>query len=664
MLPLLIAGWGCALHPRPVGSGPVGLHEVELPLYRAHPGGDKLYVEATLSDGEPRFFLVDTGSSVSVLRADVARELGLEVRPVGGHLVGLAGATTWNQAELDRISLGALSFHGVEFAVGVPGVPSRAGLVPVAGLLGNNIWGELRLTLDYPANMLRLEAAPMGGLGPHAQPMYFNGQHITTGAVIVAEGGDMVIRQPVLLEVDTGARGLVISGSSGAGLEPLVTEGWEPIYGIGAGDDLPANNFLRQTRRVGVRAVEVGGARVDVDMSATWINFDRSRPPVGPVGMPGLLGHKVLEGHRVILDYPNQQMLLLPGSEEATPRDLHERHLARLRPEREHRVERARLLAWLDRGPEAMRTLRQHLAQDPGDPRAVALLARLVRQEGDPSGALEALMALDAGTLVDVEELIGVVNGLWLDDRGDEALLLARQATAARPGAPHAWVGLADALRASRDPVDARKALAEANRLDENPDGHLLRRAWIASDEGDVFAGLTHVRRLLELHPTGGVALWFYTHQAREAEATTGTAAHRLLRADIQRSIARLHPGDGPLDFLAAAFRELGDEARAQELTESGIARDCASARSATRKANCTAWYLALGGGSLDQAAQQIATALVEEPERAEFLDTLAVVHEALGEDAKAHEAAWRAARQYPDDIYLLWQAERLALQD
>jgi hypothetical protein len=44
-----------------------------------------------------------------------------------------------------------------------------------------------------------------------------------------------------------------------------------------------------------------------------------------------------------------------------------------------------------------------------------------------------------------------------------------------------------------------------------------------------------------------------------------------------------------------------------------------------------------------------------------DLLDTLAVVLEAQGEQGRALEAARAAARTNPSDVYLLWQAHRLA---
>ena len=75
---------------------------------------------------------------------------------------------------------------------------------------------------------------------------------------------------------------------------------------------------------------------------------------------------------------------------------------------------------------------------------------------------------------------------------------------------------------------------------------------------------------------------------------------------------------------------------------------------------NCQAWYQALVRQLLDDARIRIDRAIEASPDRAEFLDTLAMVLEAQGHLAAAKDAATSAAKLAPDDVYLLLQAIRL----
>jgi len=459
-----------------------------------------------------------------------------------------------------------------------------------------------------------------------------------------------------MLEIDTGARGLIVSGISGAGLEHLSTQGVEPLYGVGAGDNLPPSNFIRQTRRVAVQSVTLGGVTVEEPIDATWINFQSGGPQLGPQGMPGLIGHRILDGYNAHFDFSNQRFALTESTRKPEHHDVHEVSLAQLKHAKTANdlIKKARIQVWMEDEKGAQKTLQQFHDKAPSDPRGQILQSRLVRNSGDHAGALAILLELPVEDLVHERELIGVVNALWLTDESERAGQLALSATQSVPKAPNAWVALSDHHRYAGNLAESRQAINKANRLDENPDGHLLRRAWTASMEDDLFGAMTHLRRLLDLYPSGGVTLFFYHH------IVSGTGHMPLLLEDVDRARARLHPGDGPLDFFSSTYRALGEDQLARTLMEEGRTRDCRTDLETYVRANCEAWYLALANEELELAQQNAETAVRLKPHRADFLDTLAMVQEARGDLEAAHNAANKAATMVPDDIYLLWQAARL----
>jgi tetratricopeptide (TPR) repeat protein len=172
--------------------------------------------------------------------------------------------------------------------------------------------------------------------------------------------------------------------------------------------------------------------------------------------------------------------------------------------------------------------------------------------------------------------------------------------------------------------------------------------------DGDVDGALTHLRRLLNLNPSLGYAQWLYT------SVTDDQVREQLVASDLNRAQQRLHPGDEPLDFLAAAWNSLGDLERSNKLMERGLERDCGRANAETSQQNCVAWYQAMGFHELTEARGLIEKALISEPNRPEFMDTMAVVLEAQGELSAARAMAWQAALHSPDDVYLFMQALRL----
>jgi tetratricopeptide (TPR) repeat protein len=644
--------------PAPTSGTLDGPDTAVVDLWRPVAGAEKIYVEADPGDGKTRLFLLDTGAAISVVSKDVAAELGLETEDPGHVLVGLGGQSAWHKATLPALHVGPFTVHDVDVAVDVPGVPDKAGLAPVAGILGNNVWGHFILGIDYPADVLELARPGCLDIPRHAEPVVFDGEHLTAGAVLVADRDGERLKQTVLLEVDTGARGLIIDGLFGTGLEAVATEGEEPIFGVGAGDSLPASNFMQHTRRIPIVAVDVGGRTVKRPLVATWINYERGRSQkVGPSDMPGLLGHQVLEGYRVVLDFPGQRMALTASERPPHQNDMHLRYLAELQADPEAALERADVLISLSRTDEARSELEAFLATHPDDAKAEVLEARLLRQAGELDRALGLLASMAPGTLVDEGEIIGTVNGLWLAGRLADGFRIAEAATRTHPEAPDVWVALSDARRASGDFLGAREAIGEANRLEENPDGHLLRRAWISTQEGDRYGAITFMRELMHLYPAGGVAPWFY------AMEVAGTPEEGMFRNDLGRALGRLHPTDRPFDFLAAAYAELGESAEARNLMTLGRDKDCPLAGNDVSEKNCEAWYLALSQQDLVQARTYIDGAIAADPNRPEFLDTLAVVLLAQGEVEGARDAAWRAASMSPDDVYLLWQAARMDVE-
>jgi tetratricopeptide (TPR) repeat protein len=643
----------------PAAAAPRGPRSGTVPVWRTEPTGTKLFVEADLGDGVPRLFLVDTGASISVLNPEVAAALGIEGGPTTGELVGLGGRARYRLAEVPTLHLGPFSLDGVEFAVGQSGLPRRAGLVPVDGIIGNNVWGEFQFVVDYPANLIELHRPNTLRVPADAVPMAFDGQHASTSVTVIVDLDGQELRQTVPVDVDTGGRGLLLNGAVPGPWDGLARQGEELIFGVGAGDELPAHNFLRSTRRAPIAAIEIGDVRVTDVGYVTWFNFDAAMRDLGPARMPGLLGHEALDDHRVVFDFPGQRFALLPSTRAPAERLVTTwalRRQVQTGPAAEVAAERALWLQSADRPAAARGVLRRALRDDPEDDALRVLSARLRRHQGDPEAAAALLRPLGPARLVDHGELVAAVNAAVLEGDLAAASALAQGGVRARPTSAHAWLALSDSERWRGAYPEARAALREANRIDQAPDGHLLRRAWISELEGDLWAASAHLSRLLQLHPHSGPSALYLAMLAE------GSAAEVVLDEQLAAARARLHVGEGPLDYHAAALAVSGDAAAAAATAALGIARDCADpARPRHSRANCEAWYLALAGADLDRARGLSEEALARHPRRGAYLDTRATVAEARGEHHAACAAALAAARTDPDDLYLLWQAWRRA---
>jgi tetratricopeptide (TPR) repeat protein len=658
LLPALILLIGCHAHRPATGFQPYeltvkGAQHTAVDLLVDSPSSDKIYIQVDLGLDEPALFLVDTGASVTVVNDALVESLGLEPIPGQGIIEGMGGSTPWSAVVIPEMKIGDIELHHVEAAAGVRGLPSFGGGPPLQGILGNNVWQNFVLSVDYPAARLELDRSGERPVLDDAAPMLFDGMHCYS--FVRLESG--ALEHQVLLAIDTGARGVLLSGFSGAPLAALATEGEEPLMGIGGGEELPATGFLKRTRRIPLDRVSIGGVTIEDPGDAQWVNFE-GQVRIGPASMPGLAGYTLMKEHRVVFDIPGERFALVPSAGPARElqghRVLLDHDIATHGDDPERAYYRARLLAWLEEEAAAADEVRRYLDLHPDDAEARVFLARLQAFMGELDAYSATIEPLDPRTLGEQGELVSVVNGLVLAEQPERALELAHAAVQDLPDRERPRVALADVLLATGEPSAARRALAEANRIDEFPDGHLLRRARVALAEGDRQAALAHTRRLLEVLPSSGFAIWFYQHLVQSpAELAT-------FERDLELAMDRLHPDDRPLDFLLAAHQRLGQTERALELLPLGLERDCQDLDEGASRSNCEAWYRAMAGVELDLALERSLEAIGEAPHRSDYLDTLAMVRWRRGELDLALDASREARRHSPADIYLAWQCDRL----
>ena len=112
-----------------------------------------VWVVSVVLNGEQRArFLVDTGSSVTVVAPPIARLLGLDRTPSTAtiELQTLAGLTTGPVVTLDSLKVGATVLRELPVVIHDPG----AG---VDGILGNTVLNRYRVTLDADRRLLHLQ---------------------------------------------------------------------------------------------------------------------------------------------------------------------------------------------------------------------------------------------------------------------------------------------------------------------------------------------------------------------------------------------------------------------------------------------------------------------------------------------------------------------------
>lgn len=115
------------------------------------------FVRADPGDGEPRWFLVDTGANRSALDAGVAQALGLPDE--GGTTVeGSGGVVEAASTTVPRFTLGPVTTRLSPTVSDLSGLAGPEG-APVAGILGSDLFGDRVLTLDFERGRLALAPA-------------------------------------------------------------------------------------------------------------------------------------------------------------------------------------------------------------------------------------------------------------------------------------------------------------------------------------------------------------------------------------------------------------------------------------------------------------------------------------------------------------------------
>lgn len=636
-----------------------GARSTVLDLYRPYPDADKILVPVGLPDGSEELFIVDTGAATSVLSKEVADRLKLDPSNEAGVLMGLGGAVPWIRTSVPRIQLGDFQLNAVDMAIDVAGVPEALGALPVGGILGNNVWSNFLCVVDYPADRLELHLDDGVKVPRSAAPMHYNGRSVETQVRMEVRKGRDHLTATVPLEVDTGAHDILLLREVGEPFRALTSVGEEPILGIGADlDTLPDRMLLQQTRRLHVTHIQAGGAHIPINDDARWLCADGGCPD-GRL-MPGLLGYLALAEKRVIFDFRGGRFAI--GRSRSAPRDFdaNAAWLAReqTRPTPERAALRARLAWAAEQRDVARAEVRAGLQALPGDPELTVLEAWIARSAGEWEPAIETLARLSPDELAEQGEWVAYIGSLILADRGQEAVHVAQAALDGALVVPDHredfYVALSDALLAVGRPEDAARAIDAANGASpKGASAHLIRKARIAQEAGDRYGAIVALRELMENIPLQGLPFWLYGTLAQGNDVATYTA-------DVERALARLHPGSEPWDFVGAGFQAVGATDRAAAALDAGFRRDCLPLPAGAPRDNCEAWYWALGSRQVPEAQARIGAALASEPDNSSYLDTAAVVALAAGKPAEALAHALHAARLHPDDPYLLWQVSRL----
>jgi hypothetical protein len=192
------------------------------------------------SGSQGQNFIIDTGTSPSLLNSRVAQQLHLPSIPA--RFAAMGRESEIRAVRLPQIKLGPLRASSKEFLVVDLSEVERNWKLPIAGILGLDILGETSFLLDYENQVLEF-----GNISAEGMAVSLSADNRLPIARVNING------KPLRLLVDTGSDRLVFFGNQGA-----------QDLGVTAGDGLlPGKSVNGDVAVRGISSLEVewNGAR-------------------------------------------------------------------------------------------------------------------------------------------------------------------------------------------------------------------------------------------------------------------------------------------------------------------------------------------------------------------------------------------------------------------
>lgn len=630
---------GCIPHSsKAVQSLQNANNTVELPVFRSNKNGERLFISVDLPTVGKQYFMVDTGSSVSAIRADLVDAMQLHSSRKNGYLTGVSGRVPWIETVVPELKLGSIKLNNTAFAVSVEGLPTQAGIVPIAGIIGNNVWDQFVMDIDYGLERIQLHKEYV--LSETAQKVQYDGQHIL--AALELSFGDNGI-QTILANVDTGSSGLILNTVHAPQLLEHGVKSRETIMGVGA-DKNNIQDYVVETINVGIDSITLGGFTQPYSEQAILVT-----PPDD--GFISLVGYHALENNRLVIDFEQERIQIEPSSSDLPVRNLHKDYLQSIQwgTMEASPMTEIQLHFILGEDTAAVRKLKRLINKDGTSEYRVAL-ANHYYNVGDIDSALAELEKIDENILLELGLMEAFILTYVHANQMDKAHMLLAKELRRKSVVSHTYwlASLLDLM--NNDIAGAKDWLYKAER--HGSEDYHVHKALLKHRSGDLTGAIAALRMDVQKHPLGNHSLWFL------AQLANGTEYEHVAKNTIDAFLPLRHSRRSSLDFLAAAYYELGEAELAVSIAEDGKARDCNTLETEDRH-NCYAWYDALVHNNLTENISIMKEIVNDNPGRADFADTLAVLYRASGEVANSVDMSRQAMIFSGSDPYMIWQALR-----
>ena len=258
-------------HPSPGTMVPVHIY-----------GGFLVVVEGQFGNArQHQNFVVDTGTSPSILNLRVARELGLRLNPA--KLAALGKETSIQGGQVPELHIGPLGLAATPFLVADLSLVEQAWKLPIAGILGLDVLGKASFRLDYENQVM--EFGEVSGDGVAVE---LSGRERLSIAKVNING--TMFR----MLVDTGAERLVLFGN-----KPALA-----LARAASGNALPGNGVAGGVSARALPALDVNWNGEHFRKEAVLVS-DRQEPL-----FDGLLSVRALGFRALAFDADNQVVYL------------------------------------------------------------------------------------------------------------------------------------------------------------------------------------------------------------------------------------------------------------------------------------------------------------------------------------------------------------------
>ncbi len=580
-----------------------------------------LYVEAKVNNQGPYVFMIDTGSSMTLISESVIEDMGLSFEQHAGSLQGIGGSIPYYRTKLD-IDIGGAHINDLNVAIHQGKLPPKVTGVELAGLIGNDLLEQFVVELDYSNQQLKLESQ-RGYLMPQAAvEMSYQDRQITVP--LLFSSSDHLFQVNAIL--DTGTNQILLNKAQLAA--SISEEEFQSSSALfqGLGGSIYSSQTI-ETKNLSVGSLKLAGPQEAYLFSPSPRRSNKN-----------ILGANVFANQRLIIDYGQQKIALLPAEQEKQTETLSEHYYTLLSKNKiklnlEQKIELLIFSNHLDEAADLL-IAEEELSRD-----NLFLLIDILLELGRPLEALGLLKDLDPLLLAEQNLLSSRLILEYFIESKEASLKLASELMLNEP-TNSIKISAADLYALDGNIQEAKSILASLK--GEAPYAQKLRRAWYAYLEGDTISCLSALRQALHHPADSQKALFFYIQHF-------ATGKHSdLLQADIeQENLKKL------VDMQLFAHQKLNNEDKFKAyLVQSGSY--CAPLNP-EETINCKAWLAGLAGKSTKAHLSEMSSLIKEHP-RSTFIDTYAFLLSAEGEDANAFAAQSEALLNAPSSLHMLWQ--------